>query len=70
MITTFRIDIASVPDRDEPVAELWYGDEQVAELRRESGEHRLQVFAPRSVTVWDFSFDDFLTALDTARRRL
>ena len=70
MTNTFNIDIASVPDRDEPVVEVWYGDEQVAELRREGGELRMQLFAPRSAVAWDFDIDAFLGAINKAKERL
>jgi len=70
MTSTFIIDIASVPDREEPVAEVWYGDEQVAELRREGAELRLQIFSTPSSAAWDFSIDAFLSAIHEAMARL
>jgi hypothetical protein len=61
------IEIASVPHREELVAELWCGAEQVAELSQDGGRLVLQVF-PRRSGVWEFDYDQFRDA--TARLRI
>ena len=41
------VQIASVPDRDNLVAELWYGDEQWGEISQETENLRLEIY-PRA----------------------
>jgi len=65
----FSIEIASVPDRDEVVAELWFGSDQVAELSQDGGELTLQVFAAPSGH-WEFAYEAFSDALGAMRARL
>lgn len=64
------ISIASVPDRDDLVAELWSGDTQVAELSREHGRLTLEVYQPHAAGAWTLSYEDFVGALGEMRRRL
>jgi hypothetical protein len=70
MKTSLTIEIASVPDREEVVAEVWAGREQFAELRREGDDLILQLFAPPEGLAWEFGFEEVMTALTTARARL
>jgi hypothetical protein len=64
------IEIASVPDRDQLVAEIWAGQDQFAELRHEGGSLVLQVFAPPNGGAWDLAFEQVMSALATAKERL
>ncbi len=66
----FSIEIASVPDREELVAELWYGNEQVAELSQEGGELTLHLYPPRYRDRWEFGHAAFLNQLQQLGRRL
>lgn len=70
MTTTFRVQIASLPDREEVVAEIWSGEEQVAGLRMESGVPRIQIYSPRESDWWDFPYSALSAALEQAFRRL
>lgn len=65
-----RICISSPPDREHLVAEVFFGDEQWAELNRERGELRLELYARRDSRPWSFGFDDAMEALSEARKRL
>lgn len=65
----FTIEIASLPDRDELVAELWFGSDQVAELSQNGGSLTLQIFAPPTNS-WEFSFLAFNDALSAMQTRL
>lgn len=67
---TFTIEIASVPDRDAVVAEIWLADRLLAELRDEAGQHRLQLYPSPSGGAWDLEPRQFLAALENARLRL
>lgn len=66
----FDINIASVPDRDEVVSEVWSNDGLVAEVRREGGRFLVQVYAPQNGSYWDFNLHEFVEALTDARERL
>ena len=66
----FRIQIASVSDRDEVVAEIWLGDAMVAEVRRgERGELQIEIY-PRDSGPWNLELKSWLAALVEAQRRL
>ena len=68
---SFSIEIASVPDRDGVVAEIWWDDSQVAELRRSGeGDLLIEVYAPPSGGAWSFALSAFLDALNAAQNRL
>jgi len=68
-MTEFTIEVASVPHRDELVAELWLGTEQVAELSQDGGALTLQMYPPPSGR-WEFEFESFLAAVTAMRTRL
>jgi hypothetical protein len=67
---SFSVEIASVPDRDDLVAEVWMGRELVAELRYEENELRLQLYAGPGGSPWDLPCEPFLRALQEAQERL
>jgi hypothetical protein len=65
------VEIASVPDRDEVVAEIWHNNEMVAEVQRTtSGGFRLEIYPTESGEPWSFDLEDWLSALSEAQRRL
>ena|SRR6202035_1393468 len=66
----FQIELASLPDRDDVVAEVWFGANHVAELRQEEGTLRIQLYPPRDGSYWDFLLVDFFSALEKAHRVL
>lgn len=70
MSTDLQIQIASVPDREELVAEVWSGREQVAELRRTADGVRVQLYAPRDQRWWDFAYPDLVETLHRAHQEL
>lgn len=70
MSKPFRIQVASVPDREDLVAEIWFGSEQVAELRREEAGARIQLYPPRQERWWDFPYSEFLDVLQRAHEEL
>jgi hypothetical protein len=61
--------VASVPDRDDLVVEIWSGSEQVAELRREDAGPQIQMYS-RKTGWWEFPYADFLAVLKRAREEL
>lgn len=62
-MNTLRIVVSSPPDRDSVVAELWQNDEQIAELRRDGSELRLELYNSRSATPRDLDYHEFVAAL-------
>ena len=64
------VNIASPPDRENLVAEIWYGHAQFAELSAEAGILRFEVYPNPSGRAWQFGFDDMLIALEQAKTRL
>jgi hypothetical protein len=64
------ITIADPPDREELVAELWVGDHQLAELSREGGIELLEIYPWQAGPYWVLDYEEFLEALQEARRRL
>ncbi len=66
----FDINIASVPDRHEVVAEVWSNNDLVAEVRRVGGRFLVQLHAPHDGSYWDFDLQELVQALHDARERL
>jgi hypothetical protein len=64
------VELASVPDREEVVAEIWAGTHQFAEIRRDGNEFVVQVFPPAEEGGWDLSFEQLVNALTKAQARL
>lgn len=65
------IEIVSVVDRDELVAEIWQKDEMVAEVRQvEDGGFLLEIYSPPNRGSWSFDLDMWMTALSEAKKRL
>lgn len=68
---SFVVEIASVPDRDGLVAEIWYGDDMVAEIQRDpKGGFTLEIYPSESSTHWLFDLQAWIAALELAQRRL
>jgi hypothetical protein len=66
----YKVELTSVPDRDDLVVEIWVGDEQLAELRNEPSGVCVQLYPGAAGAPWDLSHDDFMAALKEARERL
>ena len=65
-----RIYISSPPDRDNLVADIFFGNEQFAELNQEDGTLRLEVYPRQNGEFWQLRLDEVLVALNDARNRL
>ena len=64
------MDIASPPDREKLVAELFFGSEQWAEIHQEYGPLTLQLYPRRDGEPWEFAYDEAVSMLQRAARRL
>lgn len=66
----FTIEVTSVTDRDDLVAEVWFGRELLAEIHYEAGQACLQVYNAPTGKSWELPLDEFQDALRQARERL
>ena len=66
----FRITIASLPDRDNLVAEISYDGFQFAEISQETGEFMIQFYRHPKKKYWEFSYDQILKIIEKAKKRL
>jgi hypothetical protein len=64
------VDLASPPDREKLVAQILYNNEQWAEFNQESDSLVLELYPRQDGKPWAFSFDEALSALQNAKKRL
>lgn len=43
-MSEFNIELSSVPDRENLVAEIWYGEKMIAEVNKESGRFVIEFY--------------------------
>lgn len=65
----FRVEITSVPDREELVAEIWQGDTMIAELNQENKE-RLELEIYSNEKKLSLNYNDFTEVLKIAKEKL
>ena len=67
------VEIASVPNRDKLVAELWHGNEQWGEVSQETENLVLEIY-PRpsggNDNVWSFDLTEIMEKLRDAQKRI
>lgn len=61
------VEISSPPERDGLVAEVWSGEEMVAEINAEGNELEIEVYSNGRLKL---SYQDFIDALMDARTKL
>jgi hypothetical protein len=66
----FTITIASPPDRERLVAEVFHEDEQLAEVHTENGEPTVIFHPRRDGKPWELPLGVTLAAIEMARKRL
>ncbi len=66
----FRINVASLPDREHLVAEILYEGIQCAEISQEASELVLQFYSHPRQKHWEFFFDELLIVLERAKDKL
>jgi hypothetical protein len=66
-MNTFTIEITSVPDKDNLVAEIWYGEILFAEINQENEELQIEIY---SSEVLNFSLDALCNILKAAKNKL
>ena len=70
MIRERRVCVSSPPDRAKLVAEIFFRDEQWAELNQEQGTLVLEFYPRKNGKFWHLTFDEVVESLNEARRRL
>ncbi|GLS78177.1 hypothetical protein [Oharaeibacter diazotrophicus] len=71
MTAKFTIVLASIPDQENVVAEIWWGDSMFAELHRgQRGEVMIEIFTASSRDTWQFEYTEMLNVIDEAKRKL
>jgi len=63
----FKIEIASVSDRDKLVAEIWFGESLIAEVNQENDQLQIEFY---SIQKKVFDLNDFLDVLVVAKNKL
>jgi hypothetical protein len=64
------VDIASPPDREKLVAEVFYNHAKWAEISRQSGRLTLELYPRQDGKPWSFGYDEAIKTLVCARKRL
>ncbi|MBE7373547.1 MULTISPECIES: hypothetical protein [Pseudomonadaceae] len=68
---SLKVEMASVSDRDDLVAEIWQEDEMVAEIQRApDGRFVLELYPSPNQQPWSLDLECWMAALSEAKRRL
>ena len=67
----FEILIASLPDKEEVVAEVYYNNMYWVEISQEPGVEQpiIQFYPPSDKECWEFPLEDALKALELAKKK-
>ena len=68
-INNFRIVIASLPDRENCVCEIYYNHIEWAEISLENTEVMIQFYTHPTQDFWEFPLDVALEILSVAKKR-
>ena len=66
-MSKFKIELSSVPDRENLVAEIWYENKMVAEVNKETEKFVIEFYLDEKIS---FMLDEFLEVLENAKRRI
>ena len=70
-MTTFRITVASPPDREHLVAEVFVESEQIAEINQEGqGGLSIEIYPRSDGKAWRLPYAQLVQALSDAQHRL
>lgn len=68
---SLTLQIVSLPDRENTVSEIWFGNDQVAEVSNEgNGTAFIEIFPAQAGGVWSFNLSDFQAILAEAKGNL
>ena len=66
-MSKFNIELSSVPDRENLVAEIWYEKKMIAEVNKETEKFVIEFCLDEKKS---FMLDEFLEVLENAKRRI
>ena len=66
-MSKFNIELSSVPDRENLVAEIWYEKKMVAEVNKETEKFVIEFCLDEKKS---FMLDELLEVLENAKRRI
>jgi hypothetical protein len=66
-MSKFNVELSSVPDRENLVAEIWYEKKMVAEVNKETEKFVIEFCLDEKKS---FMLDEFLEVLENAKRRI
>ncbi len=69
-MNNWKIQLASLPDKRNLVAEIWYADELWAEISHEEDAPWLEIYPRRGGESWHFDLDQAIKMLAKAKQRL
>lgn len=69
-LNNIKFSISSPPDREFLVAEIFVGNEQIAEINRENNTYTLEIYPKKSGEWWGVNFEHFIKVLDEAKQEL
>ncbi|WLE60401.1 hypothetical protein GIY62_07050 [Burkholderia plantarii] len=68
---TLQAKIASVPDRDNLIYEIWCGNREVAEISKEPGrDYEIELYAAAEGGAWRLDLNEFKVMLENGIREL
>ena len=70
MIENHRIVIASPPDREGIVAEIWQSEEMWAEIANEEGRLTIEIYPRAEGNTWLFDYDEAIKVIQMAKDKL
>jgi hypothetical protein len=66
-MSKFIIEITSVPDRENLVAEIWYDQNLIAEINQEKDDFEIDLYPYKKLTI---GLQDLLNILERAKKML
>lgn len=71
MMRKLTAHVASLPDRENVVYEIYYGPNQVAEISNELGSDlQIEIYSCPDKVAWSFSFNEFRSLIEQAERNI
>ncbi|MFZ0565134.1 MAG: hypothetical protein WAM28_02985 [Chlamydiales bacterium] len=70
MKNKYRICISSPPDRDNLIAEIFFGDNQLAEINQEKGLFEIEFYPRSDGKLWQIDLFSVINALNEAKVKL
>jgi len=65
-----KISISSPPDRNFLVAEIFIGNEQIAEISREGEKEEIEIYPRKIGAFWKVDYEDLINAFQEAKQKL